>query len=145
MWYSKYQVKEAADENKCPHGKLSRAPQRGWACQNPTMFLQKSAIFVVFVFICMFRSKGSVVKIYVWIYIYITSAISFLFSPLKTYEYIRKDSKSVGNTHQHPEEHVPFQKPYSQPSLFLLNVVSTRVSAFLRFVFHFIFFTSQFK
>lgn len=79
-------------------------------------------------------------NIYVNIYIYITSAISFLFFSLKTYEYIRKDSKSVGNPHQHPEEHVPFQKPYSQPSLFLPNVVSTRVSAFLRFVLHFIFF-----
>lgn len=142
MWYSKCQGKEATEENKCLQGDLSQAPQDGWAYQNPIMFLQESAIFVVFVFICMFRSKGSVVKnIYMNIYIYIASAISFHFFPLKTYRYIKKDSKNVGNAHWCPEDHVLFQKPYSQPSPLLLKVaVYTRVSAILRFVLHFIFY-----
>lgn len=50
---------------KMPRDKLSLQRMSRW---NPVPFLQYSAIFVVFVFICMFRSKGSVVKIYINIY-----------------------------------------------------------------------------
>lgn len=74
---------------KMPRDKLSLQRMSRW---NPMPFLQYSAIFVVFVFICMFRSKGSVVKIYINIYPVQSTFISF---SLKTYEYIERKKATV--------------------------------------------------
>lgn len=129
---------------KMPRDKLSLQRMSRW---NPMPFLQYSAIFVVFVFICMFRSKGSVVNIYINIYPVQSTFISF---SLKTYEYIeRKKSYSAlweNPSWHHKENKVCFRTFYHQLSPFHPNItVYTRIFAFLRLVLHLFFISNQNK
>lgn len=99
----------------------------------------QSLLFCIYLYVQIQRIRCK--NIYIYEYIYITSAISFLFSSWKHTNILKKDNKNGGNSPWHPEEHVLFQKPYSQPSPFLPKVVVyTSVSAFLRFVLCFIFY-----